>query len=67
MVLLLLSSFVSQLSFFTDERVHEHVAYLFLDRAFAHVHTQLEQLASHALSPPEPIVPCHVLGQGDGL
>ena len=36
---------------------------IFLDRAFAHANTQLEQLTSDALSSPESIVACHLLDQ----
>src|SRR5258707_3589885 len=36
---------------------------IFLDRAFAHANTQLEQLTSDALSSPEAIVACHLLDQ----
>src|SRR5258708_37963185 len=41
--------------------------HVFLNRAFAHANTQLEQLASDALRSPEPIVPCHLLDQCDRL
>ena len=44
-----------------------NVPHVFLDRAFAHANTQLEQLASDALRSPEPIVPCHLLDQCDRL
>src|SRR6266700_2491262 len=44
-----------------------NVPHVFLDRAFAHANTQLEQLAFDALRSPEPIVPCHLLDQCDRL
>src|SRR5258708_6745655 len=39
--------------------------HVLLDRPFAHMHIQLEQLTSNALSSPKPVVCCHLLDQTD--
>ena len=44
-----------------------NLPHVLLDRSFAHANIQFEQLASNALSSPEPIVLNHILEQCDRL
>src|SRR5260370_15745051 len=44
-----------------------NVSHVFLDRAFAHANTQLEQLATNTFRSPEPIQHRHFLDQRNSL